>query len=532
MPVLIAIAIYAVRIARAPLDARLKKRHVGPLSVTTGAVMLYLAWDRLRPEGLSAVYFVGEFTGVLSVYLMSCTLVLATRLMWLEQWFGGLDRMYRQHKLYAVWSILLLTPHLLLHFFSGFDGSQYGYAHRAASVGMGHLLGAVSAIGLLLLLIPLGQVGRILRLAYERWLFLHRLTGLLLLSALLHGWFLDLITNGSTPLLAIYVSMATIGMTAYTYDELVLRHREPRADCTVHRVERPTPDILDLTLTPTRETALPVTGGQFVYLRVGGWHEHPFSVAGTQADGSVRLTIRAVGRGTRRHYTDLSEGHPATLKGPCGMFDHTLGGPWQIWIAGGIGIAPFLGRLTHPGAAPPRTDLFYCTPTAEDAPFLPELTAAAAHRPEFRLHPTFSRSHGRLTAERIQAEAGPITPDTARLPLRPRLHDRKPHSRPPSPGRPPPASPRRALRLPLTSRRPHEITRSAPAAVATLHADRDDSVGGQPQVRTVLPGQASSRRWASPLRRSSSPKENSSSIGTGIDSATVTVAGNKAGSTL
>ncbi|MDC0766474.1 ferric reductase-like transmembrane domain-containing protein [Streptomyces sp. HD] len=159
------IVIYAIRIARAPLDARLKKRHAGPLSVATGAVMLYLAWDWLRPEGLSAVYFVGEFAGVLSVYLMSCTLVLATRLMWLEQWFGGLDRMYRQHKLYAVWSILLLTPHLLLHFFSDFDGSQYGYAHRAASVGMGHLLGAVSAVGLLLLvLISLGQVGRILRL--------------------------------------------------------------------------------------------------------------------------------------------------------------------------------------------------------------------------------------------------------------------------------------------------------------------------------------------------------------------------------
>ncbi|MFJ6088008.1 hypothetical protein ACIQI8_42255 [Streptomyces sp. NPDC092369] len=41
------------------------------------------------------------------------------------------------------------------------------------------------------------------------------------------------------------------------------------------------------------------------------------------------------------------------------MFDHTLGGPRQIWIAGGIGIAPFLGWLTHTAAEPPRTDLFY-----------------------------------------------------------------------------------------------------------------------------------------------------------------------------
>lgn len=29
--------------------------------------MLYLAWGWLRPGGLSAVYYVGEFAGVLSV---------------------------------------------------------------------------------------------------------------------------------------------------------------------------------------------------------------------------------------------------------------------------------------------------------------------------------------------------------------------------------------------------------------------------------------------------------------------------------
>ncbi|WP_097273031.1 hypothetical protein [Streptomyces sp. TLI_55] len=41
---------------------------------------------------------------------------------------------------------------------------------------------------------------------------------------------IDLSINGSAPLLAVYVSVATVSMTAYTYDELVLRHREPRAD--------------------------------------------------------------------------------------------------------------------------------------------------------------------------------------------------------------------------------------------------------------------------------------------------------------
>ncbi|MFI2189867.1 hypothetical protein [Streptomyces sioyaensis] len=131
------------------------------------------------------------------------------------------------------------------------------------------------------------------------------------------------------PLLAIYVTMATVGMAAYAYDELVLRRGEPGADYTIRRVERPAPDIVDLTLAPTGSDALPLTGGQFVYLRVGGsraWREHCFSVAGVQPDDSVRLTIRALGHDTHRLHTDVREGLPATLNGPYGTFDHTLGG--------------------------------------------------------------------------------------------------------------------------------------------------------------------------------------------------------------
>ncbi|HSR84877.1 MAG TPA: hypothetical protein VLM11_11925 [Streptosporangiaceae bacterium] len=39
MPILIGIAIYAVIIARRPIDKCLKKRHVGPLAMASGGVV-------------------------------------------------------------------------------------------------------------------------------------------------------------------------------------------------------------------------------------------------------------------------------------------------------------------------------------------------------------------------------------------------------------------------------------------------------------------------------------------------------------
>jgi 8-oxo-dGTP pyrophosphatase MutT (NUDIX family) len=122
--------------------------------------------------------------------------------------------------------------------------------------------------------------------------------------------------------------------------------------------------------------------------------------------------VRALGRGTRKLYNDLREGTPATLHGPYGMFDYTLGGQRQIWIAGGIGIAPFLGWLTSPTSPPPRTDLFYSAPDSGDAPFAPELATAAKRQSGLRFHPYFSRKRGRLTGGKIQDAVGPLTPDT------------------------------------------------------------------------------------------------------------------------
>jgi hypothetical protein len=59
MPFLALIAMYAVRIARRPLDVRLKKRHAGTLAVAALSVVLYLTWDGLRPGSVSSACFLG-----------------------------------------------------------------------------------------------------------------------------------------------------------------------------------------------------------------------------------------------------------------------------------------------------------------------------------------------------------------------------------------------------------------------------------------------------------------------------------------
>jgi len=185
-----------------------------------------------------------------------------------------------------------------------------------------------------------------------------------------------------------------------------MRRRLPKADYTVAGVTRPADDIVELRLSPDG-AALTPSAGQFVFLRVGGdnaWREHPFSVVATDPDGELRLSARALGQETRRLHNRLAAGQPAEVSGPYGMFDYTLGGSQQVWVAGGVGVVPFLSWLQ--ALAPDdayAVDLFYSVPTEADAVYLPELRAAAARLSFLRVHPVFTRTQGRLTGAGIAA---------------------------------------------------------------------------------------------------------------------------------
>lgn len=168
MPIF-AVIIYWIRILRRPMDARLKRRYVGEFTLVFVAAALIGLWWNRRPPGFGNNYVGGELAGVTAIYLYSATLLLATRARWLEPSFGGLDRMYLWHKRCAIVATSLLIPHAVIT----------GPGPDPASNHTGLTLGVVSLVGLLaLVIVSIPRTGRILRLPYERWLFLHRLTGL------------------------------------------------------------------------------------------------------------------------------------------------------------------------------------------------------------------------------------------------------------------------------------------------------------------------------------------------------------------
>jgi predicted ferric reductase len=143
--------------------------------------------------------------------------------------------------------------------------------------------------------------------------------------------------------------------------------------------------------------------GQFVALAFGGengWQRHPFSIASPPEAARLEVAIKASGDYTRDLQRKLQPGTPAKLAGPFGGFDYRRGGDDQIWIAGGIGITPFMSWLRAMNGDPARIiDLYYSVASESDALYLDEVTAAETAHPGLHAHVIETDRQPFLTAE-------------------------------------------------------------------------------------------------------------------------------------
>jgi hypothetical protein len=71
MPALLAVLIYWFRVLRRPMDARLKRRHVGSSAIFAAGTGVVVLWVNGRPTTLPSRYEWGELAGVMAVYLFT-----------------------------------------------------------------------------------------------------------------------------------------------------------------------------------------------------------------------------------------------------------------------------------------------------------------------------------------------------------------------------------------------------------------------------------------------------------------------------
>ncbi len=143
--------------------------------------------------------------------------------------------------------------------------------------------------------------------------------------------------------------------------------------------------------------------GQFAFVTFDDREgPHPFTISSAwHGDGSLFFLIKGLGDYTSTLPATLKVGDLVKVEGPYGCFAFDDRMPRQIWVAGGIGITPFIARMQALADAPDgkSIDLFYSTSVPDEA-FISrvKLRAEQAH---VGLHIVVVAQDGRLTVEQI-----------------------------------------------------------------------------------------------------------------------------------
>ncbi len=328
------------------------------------------------------LHTVGSWLGWVGSGLLAASLLLIVRVPRLALWCGGLERMYRWHHVLGTLGYTVLLIHPLVLAGQSFPGDPIAAWHVVSPFHQSWA-GLLGWIALVLLMVGLGSTFAV-RLSYSRWRFLHALLSIGILVGIAHLVAFGGFTASSW--LVIAPAALVLGWRL-----LYLDRGGNARPYEVNRVSHLTERLTEATLRPLTKP-LAVAPGQFVMAAFfegphfrGCGEYHPYSVSGVQAGGAFTLGIKALGDCTR-HIQFLEPGVAARVQGPFGTFLADRTAAPELWIAGGIGITPFLAVLRE-APVTRSTELFYLFRPARTAPYCDELADYAASQTQLRFHP-------------------------------------------------------------------------------------------------------------------------------------------------
>lgn len=351
-----------------------------------------------RPLDISFLNL-GKITGLLGLACFGFGLLLASRFSWLDKIFYGLPRAINIHRWLGVLSFTFIILHPLFLASQFLNISLFLYWKDPAFV-----FGYIS----LLIFMILVLVTFFARMRYELLKSMHSLLAVPLMLGGMHALLIESDVKRSIALSSYFIILTTISVIAYLARLYLVQAGRKARNYLVEKIDYPTSQTVKVSLRPAQK-GLACSPGQFIFISFPGikaGEEHPFSIV--QADPTGRLVIiaKVLGDFTQK-MQNLKPGAKAILEGPYGNFGKGINkNKRQIWIAGGIGITPFLSMaraFTDDQNSQNRVDLFYVVSQDTDLAEIDNLKSMSQACPRLCLTTHVSQTQGRFDIAKLQS---------------------------------------------------------------------------------------------------------------------------------
>ena len=344
--------------------------------------------------------FLQIWSGIMAFAAMTVSLLLSTKLRLLNNFFGGLDKSYWLHKINGYFIALLV----LIHFtkVSGtFEKNELSLSalHREAT-NIGNLL--FWMIIILIAATIIKKISNKTMLPYGAWKVSHKLFIVVYLGVLFHFLAINKPYAGGSSIDNFMIITAIFGLVSLFYRGFSTMSY---FDYKISEIES-NGEVTKLVISPDGRRKLTPKPGQFAFLsfpKVAGKKEkHPFTIAKSDSGGSLTFYIKSAGDFTSSLNENLNQEAKVRVEGPHGKFALAKkSGRRSLWIAGGIGITPFVAFASSNHTQNMQSSLLYVVKSRNQALEVDTFAKLADVNKEFNYNVIVTSEDGRPTRSTI-----------------------------------------------------------------------------------------------------------------------------------
>lgn len=354
-------------------------------------------------------------TGVWAISLMVLSVITSARFTVVNNMMGGLDKAYFVHKWTGIYVFIFSLLHWLTEKLPGWliglniidhpgelgDGSRF--SQLDIILFQSGVLFAEIVFYLLIVLIILSLIKKV---PYHVFQKIHKVFPVIFIVLAYHAATAqnkdDWLSSPAGYLLLIFL-MIGVGAALVSLCQKIGVSKQVKA--TIKAINTHQHVLLEIELQVLEKT-FSYLAGQYIFLTFAHSKEpHPFSIASFNQDQTtLRIVIKELGDFTDSLKNHIEIGQIVLIEGPYGEFTFNDNNKHQIWIAGGIGITPFIARLEaliQQGGNQNVIDLWYCTAGCLDVQY-PVSLQTLCDKANVTLHHIDTCQNTRLTLQSIE----------------------------------------------------------------------------------------------------------------------------------
>lgn len=403
----------------------MKKIKVIFISLPIVITILWFFSDTLFPSPFEMKQFTKSFmqyTGIMAFMGMSVAMLLATRSQKIGQYLHGMDKSYRLHKWLGIAVLVMTIAHwgwkkFLLKWIMGAKGKPpqregreaaenvvfslkeflQQYHHQAEEIGE-------YALYFLLILLVLALIKKF---PYRIFAKTHIVMAIVYLAIVFHTVVLAKFDYWTQPIgivLGVFTVLGTVSACILLFKQA---GKKQKTLATVTNIVK-YPNLKTTKIEFKANHWKGHKSGQFAFIDFKKDQEphHPFTItnAWDKEKKIVTFHVKSLGDYTNTLADNLKIGDRAIVEGAygCFTFDDKDQSKPQVWIAGGVGVTPFLAKLDELSKTNNKRliDFFFSAKNVDDN--FREMLVEKAKKANVNLHIYPIPNKGRISGEKIR----------------------------------------------------------------------------------------------------------------------------------